>query len=278
MTTHPGTVLITGASAGIGKATAISHAKGGATVILLARGTEKSKSAQKEILEASKSGNVFFYPVDLSVFSEIKTASEAIRNRHDTIDILINNAGLFRRSFHANGDGIELMMAVNYLAPFLLTHELAPLLKRSRIAKIINVSSEMYTKGKGCFRNWGESERFNAIHAYADSKVLLNLFTEEISKRLSAQFTALAVHPGVIGTEVFRDYPKIVSTILNLFLPGPGDGAKTILNLTEKHIDPSLSGSYFYKTELRKTKPVETCGLSYDRIWDHSCELVGISG
>lgn len=171
-------VVITGCSSGIGKQVAIEMAKLGNTVLMLVRDSDKSRDAYNEIVEMSNSKNVKLLYVDFASLSSIRSVSNNIIKEYNQIDILINNAGVFKRKYTASVDGYEMTFAVNYLAPFLLTNLLLTLLKNATSSRIINLSSELYRKGKIDMENIPPKGKYNGNKAYADSKFLINIFTK----------------------------------------------------------------------------------------------------
>jgi len=153
--------VITGSSAGIGKETAIKMAELGYEVIMLARDCDKSRLALEEIKKRSASNDVRLYYVDLASQQSIRDVVKRIENDVDRIDVLVNNAGVFRRSLQMSPDGFEMTLAVNYLAPFLLTALLLPLLEVAPNSRVVNVTSELYKKGNANLETQTTPRRFN---------------------------------------------------------------------------------------------------------------------
>lgn len=201
--------VITGCNTGIGKITAIELAKQNFEIIMLVRDSQKSRDAFNEIKETAKSDKIKLYYVDLASLQSIKQVANDIKQKYSKVDVLINNAGVFKRKKEKSIDGFEMTLAVNYLAPFMLTNLLLPLLKESNQTRIVNVSSELYKRGNVNIENNFSDEKFNGDKAYANSKLLMLFFTKELAKRLiKNNITVNCVHPGVVGTDVFREYPK----------------------------------------------------------------------
>ena len=207
MTQEKRTCVITGASAGIGKATAIEMASLGCSVIMLVRDCEKSRAAAEEIKAASGSDDVRMICVDFASQASIRAAAGEMAEAGVRVDVLVNNAGVYKRSREISPDGIEMTLAVNFAAPFLLTELVVPLMEGSPDARIINLSSENYKNGRVVLDETGDS--FSGNKAYAESKLLVIAWTRELARRLESKgITANAVHPGVVGTDVFREYPR----------------------------------------------------------------------
>jgi NAD(P)-dependent dehydrogenase (short-subunit alcohol dehydrogenase family) len=270
------TCAITGASGGIGKATAIELAKQGYDVIMIVRNGDKSRKALEEIKTKSGSENISIFYADLASFNSIRDVASAIKKQYATIDILINNAGLFTKKHNTSADGFELTLAVNYLAPFLLTNLLLPNINKND-GRIINLSSEIYKRGTIDKNNLSGFEKYNAEKVYADSKMLINYFTQELARRLADENIVVnCVHPGVVGTDVFREYPKWFNTILNLFISKPEDGAKPVIQLATIPKTEKISGKYFKKMkETPMAEVMNDTDLS-NLIWKKSLQLTNL--
>jgi len=268
--------LITGCNSGIGKITAIELAKKGFEIIMLVRDSEKSRIAFEEIKSVS-GGKIILKYVDLASLDSIKKISEEIKSAYERIDVLINNAGLFKRKFEKSVDSFEMTLAVNYFATFALSILMTPLLKKSKQARIINLTSELYKRGMVNLNNNFAIEKFDGNKAYANSKLLVVYFTKELSKRLASEnITVNCVHPGVVGTEVFREYPKWFAKILNLMISKPTDGAKPSIYLASSEDLGSTTGKYFYKNKIKVTDTVANdSGLS-QKIWVKTEKLTRI--
>ncbi|MEY4135518.1 MAG: hypothetical protein RL386_1868, partial [Bacteroidota bacterium] len=179
------TVLITGGSSGIGLHTAIGLAGSGAAVILAVRDLEKGAAAAREIRQkAGDTARVEVLGLELSDLRSVQSAAREFNARWPQLDVLINNAGLFTTSYAATAQGFELQFGVNHLGHFLLTHLLAPALRKSAAPRVVNVSSLAYLQGQldtGRLREWPGS--YNGLSAYAQSKLCNVLFTLEWAKR-----------------------------------------------------------------------------------------------
>ncbi len=267
--------LITGCSGGIGKDTAKKLAQLDYHIIMLVRKGEKSLNAYQEVLSASTIQNVKMFYTDLSSQNSIKKVVEEIKKEYDHIDLLINNAGVIKRKLDYSEEGIEMTLAVNYFAPFLLANLLVPLLKSSSKARVINLSSELYKKGEPILETDYTAKKFDGNKAYANSKLLINLFTYELSKRLNEDgITVNCLHPGVIGTDAFREYPKIFSKMLNLFLSKPEEGANNVVYLSTSNEFDKITGKYFNKTTENLVKIIND-ELS-EKVWNETEEILKI--
>lgn len=267
--------VITGCNSGIGKFTAIELAKLGYEIFMLVRDSEKSRNAYREIKMESGSELVQLIYIDLASLDSIKNSADELSNKISKIDLLINNAGIFKRKEVKSPDGFELTIAVNYIGTFYLTKLLLPLVEKAENARIINLSSELYKNGKIYLNNRFSNTRFDGNKAYADSKLLVTYFTKSLAKRLSTtNVTVNALHPGVVGTDVFREYPTWFSKILNLFISTPEKGALPSEYLATSDEVEGLTGKYFYKTKRKETVSIVNDEQLADNIWKKTEELI----
>lgn len=267
--------VITGCNSGIGKYTAIELAKLEYEIIMLVRDSEKSRKAYEEIKTESGSELVQLIYIDLASLESIRKSADELKRKISKIDLLINNAGVFKRKEAKSPDGFELTIAVNYLAPFYLTKLLLPLAQKAESTRIINLSSELYKNGKVYLDNQFSDTKFDGNKAYSNSKLLVIYFTKSLAKRLSTtNVTVNALHPGVIGTDVFREYPKWFSKLLNLFISTPEKGSYPSVFLATSDEVEGLTGKYFYKTKAKKTDPVANDEELADKIWEKTEEIL----
>ncbi|MGH3146057.1 MAG: SDR family NAD(P)-dependent oxidoreductase, partial [Rubrobacter sp.] len=160
------TVLITGGTSGIGKATAVALARMGADVVVVGRDPERGERTVEEIRAESTGGSVELMLADLSVQAEVRRLAEEFRERHDRLDVLANNAGLVQSERTETPDGIETTLAVNHLAPFLLTNLLLDLLKKSAPSRIVTVSSEAQRWGNIDFDDLQSTSKYRGFPVY----------------------------------------------------------------------------------------------------------------
>ena len=268
--------VITGSSAGIGKATAIQMAELGYEVIMLVRDYDKSRRALAEVKKRSGSDNVSLYYVDLASQQSIRDVVERIKKDLDHIDVLVNNAGVFRRKAERSPDGFEMTLAVNYLAPFLLTTLLLPLLEATPNSRVVNVTSELYRKGVADLDTQADDGRFNGNRAYANSKLLLVMLTRGLAKRLEESGTTVnCVHPGVVATDVFREYPRWFNRLLNRFISNPEDAAAHVVRLASSSALDGVTGKYFSKSEEKPISPNAESQEDLRHVWRRSEVLTG---
>lgn len=274
------TVVVTGANQGIGKAAAVALAAKGARVILVARNREKGERARAEV-DAAGAGGAELVVADLSSQAEVRRAAAEIKAKHDRLDVLVNNAGVFVPERHTTADGLEETFALNHLGYFLLTRELLDLLKESGPSRIVNVSSEAH---RGARMHWDdlqfERTKYGGFKVYGQSKLANVLFTYELARRLEGtKVTANCLHPGVIGSGFGQTYGGAMSVLVKIarpFMLTPEEGARTTVHLASSPDVEGVSGKYF-----SKCKPVRSNPLSYDeqsqhKLWALSEELVKV--
>jgi retinol dehydrogenase 14 len=276
--------LVTGTSAGIGKATAIGLAKMDATVIAAMRDSDKSRKALDEIKSKSgKSDSVIFLPVDLSSQDSIKKTVEDFNSRFSKLDVLLNNAGVSQMKRSVTVDGIETTFAVNVLAPFMLTSLLVQKLISSAPSRIVNVSSAASDSARIDFDNLEGEQKFSMFGNYGQSKLALNLLTAEFSRRLAGtSVTANFLHPGVIRTDlgshdinpVFRALAKFIK----LFMGSPDRGARTSIYLATSPEVAGITGKYFgSNTKEEKANPISYDQSAATKLWKICEEKTGIT-
>jgi short-subunit dehydrogenase len=266
------TAVITGATSGIGLHTAKELANKGYEVIILARNSQKSQEAYAQIKAQSPQQSVKLYTVDLSSIKQIKEVLDLIKKDHYKIDLLINNAGLIKRSCELSSDGIEMTFAVNYIAPFVIINELIAHLHQSDAPRVINLSSELYKNGKAEFDNLKCQNKFKGTQLYANSKMLITILTHELARRYN-KVSFYALHPGVIATDVFREYPDYMNLMLGWFITKPEKGAQTLISLVTQKID-APNGSYFNKFTPKPTLKIAQDKQTAIALWTLTDELI----
>lgn len=271
------TCAITGASAGIGKATAIDMARRGCSIVMFVRDCGKSRRAAEEVKAASGSDDVRLFYVDLSSRESIASAVEEVKRAGLAIDILVNNAGVYKRRREVSADGIEMTLAVNFAAPFMLTNLIVPLMEGRPDARIVNLASEHFRSGRVSFSGYLGEGRFNGSKTYASSKLLVVLWTRELARRLKRSgITANCVHPGVVGTDVFRDYPRWFNALMTRFISKPEVGASPVVYLATSPQLAGVTGEYFCKKERRPLSgPAADDSLGH-RVWEYGTTLAAV--
>lgn len=246
------TVIVTGANAGIGFATAMELAARGARVILACRSPCRGQRAAEAIRELTGNKEVVCKTVDMGCMHSVKAFATEILSSEPRLDVLINNAAVTgpndRRLTEEN---LEVTFATNYIGPFLLTNLLSDLLQRSAPSRVVNVTSSMYTMGKITLDDLNSANGYpGAEAAYSKSKLALNLFTVELARRLKGSgVTCNALHPGVVATQFNRKEQDLRHFLWNVFLQAfgksPRDGARTSLQLATAAQLEDVTGKYF---------------------------------
>ncbi|MFC1500600.1 SDR family NAD(P)-dependent oxidoreductase [Candidatus Zixiibacteriota bacterium] len=277
MTDPTRTCAITGSSAGIGKAVAIEIAKMGWQVIMLVRESEKARMAFEEVRASSEDGEIQIFIVDLSSRDSIIHAVDQMKSDGIRIDVLVNNAGVVKRSYETSTDGHEMTLAVNHLGPFLLTNLLLPLMNDGPDSRIVNVTSEHYRKGR-IDHDRITREPFKGTRAYADSKLAMILFTRELSRRLHTRnITVNSMHPGIAGTDVFREYPQFIARMINLLVPGPASAARSVVHLVTSPELENVTGAYFTKSDRKQVISTAEDDELARIVWDLSEKMTGLT-
>lgn len=231
-------VLITGANTGIGFATAEQLVKQGQHVILACRNTEKAKAAQNRLLALGQ-GKVDTIQLDLNSLDATAQAADEIADRYGSLDVLINNAGLFAKTKQFTQDGFEQQFGVNYLGHFLLTHKLIPTLEQAPKARIVHLASIAHWAGSIKPNKFRAEGFYNPLFYYGQSKLANLLFSNALAERLAnSTITNNALHPGGVASDIYRELPKPVYEIMKLGLVPTSVPAKLI---TEMAIGDSWS-------------------------------------
>jgi NAD(P)-dependent dehydrogenase (short-subunit alcohol dehydrogenase family) len=255
------TVLITGATNGIGKAAALDIAKQGATVVIVGRDKTKTEAVANELRSNSGNKNVEFLLADLSSQASIHKLAEDFKVKHSRLEVLINNAGGFFDTRRTTVDGLEYTFAFNHLGYFLLTHLLLDVLKASTPARIINVSSSAQGLARLDLNDLQSEKSYGGLAAYNVSKLANVMFTYELAKRLQGTgVTVNALHPGVVKTAFANDSSGFMGFFFGLVkrFAGitPEQGADTIVYLTTSPEVKDVTGTYFHKRKAQKADPL----------------------
>ena len=276
------TCLITGATNGIGKETAIALAKMGASVVLVARDERKGRAAQSELKERSGADSELLL-ADLASLADVRRLAEEYRSRHDKLHVLINNAGAYNSKRELSKDGYEMTIAVNHLAHFLLTDLLLDVIKASAPARIINVSSGAHSGAKMDFDDLqAESGYGVGMRAYGQSKLANVLFTNELARRLEGANVAVnSLHPGVVRTGFGRNAKGVIGGIFAVFqfvgrpfLLSSAQGAETSIYLASSPDVETTTGEYFVKSKSVASNDESNDPEVARRLWDVSEELI----
>ena len=272
---HKPICLITGATEGVGKATASELISRGFTVVLAARNAAKADEVKAEI-KATTGGEVDIILADLTSLKTVHQLSETFKRRYPRLDVLINNAGIFVPTRKVTEDGFEASYQVNYLSHFLLTHLLIDELKKSEQGRIVNLSSSVYTVGKFDAQNLQSEKRFSVMGAYAASKLFMLLFSVDLAERLEeTPITVNAAHPGIARTQMMLRAPgmfKVVSYLALPFSVSPEKGAATSVYLASSPEIATVSGRYFTSCKPTAIKSKFNTETIRRHLWEKSAE------
>ncbi len=275
-----GTAIVTGATSGIGEVTARELARQGWSVGIVCRSRTRGESTQARIREATGC-EVALHLGDLAVQRDVRHVAAEILAAHPRIHLLVNNAGVVNLKRETTPDGIEAMLAVNHLAPFLLTRLLLERLRASAPARVVNVASEGHRMVRGMrWDDLGFERRFSWWRAYCQSKLANLLFTEELARKLEGSgVTANSLHPGAVATGLGANngwVSRLVVPLLRPFFRTPEQGAATSLHVATAPELDGVTGRYF--ADCREARPGRGAQdpAAARRLWEASEQLTGL--
>ncbi len=277
--------LITGASSGIGEASAIGLARKGASLVLLCRNRGRGEAAIARIRARTGAGDIELLIADLASQSQIRAAAAQFLDSGRKLHVLLNNAGLIIRQRTVTEDGIETTFAVNHLAYFLLTNRLLARLRESAPARIVSVSSSLHKRGYGdgriAFGDLAGETAYSGYKAYGQSKLANILFTRELARRLDGTgVTANALHPGVVATGFAGNNRsalwRIARATYRPFSLSPERGARTSVWLATDPALATVTGRYFHNCKQRQPAPQARNDEDAARLWRISEQMTGL--
>ena len=271
-------IMVTGATAGIGLATARGIAQQGATVILVGRSLERSRAAAEGIKEQTGNPRIDFLVADLSLQSDVRRLSEQVQERYARLHVLVNNAGGMFLNGQVSTEGIEMTLALNHLGYYLLTRSLYNLLQASTPARVVNVSSLAHLGARIDFPNL----QFSGWKGYKRSKLANILFTYELARRLEGTgVTVNALSPGLVASNFGmnnRGLFPLIKPVVDRFAVTNERGAETSIHLACSPDVEGVTGQYF-----TGCRPRRSSAASYDRtaaaqLWALSARMTGLAG
>jgi NAD(P)-dependent dehydrogenase (short-subunit alcohol dehydrogenase family) len=286
--------MVTGANGGLGEVVAMELAQRGASVVLVCRREPAGRALQQRIRAATGSTTIDLLVADLSDQSDIRRLADQFHLRHSSLHVLINNAGAQFPTRQLSVDGIELHLAVNFLAPFLLTNLLLDTLAMSAPARIVNVASEVMADARMIklggtadvpfdLEDLQNERRFTPMRAYGQAKLALVMSGYRLARQLEGSgVTVNALHPGVVATGIADALiPRPLRPMMRLALPflrlrTPEEGAQTIIYLATAPELASITGKYFIDSREHRSPAVSYDQLLQERLWQRSIELVGL--
>lgn len=274
------TVLITGASAGIGLHSAIGLAKLGAEVVMVGRDKERTAQAVEQVKLETGNQAVSYLLADLSSLKEVRKLAQEFKNKYKKLDVLLNNAGalfLFRK---VSVDGYEMSLALNHLNYFLLTDLLLDMLKAAPSGRIVNVASNAHYRGHVNFDDLQSLRGYNGMRVYSMSKLMNVLFTYELARRLQGtNVTVNCLHPGFVASNFAKNNGWFVRIAMP-FIAGQisvEEGAKCSIYLASSPEVEGVSGKYFnYDSQEKRSSKESYDEVEAKRLWDVSGKLVAI--
>jgi len=272
--------VLTGANRGIGWATAECLGRLGATLVLVCRRREDGDAVAAGIGKTGQCPVPEVVEADLSAQAAVRAAADAVRARYPAIHVLINNAGVVTRERQVTVDGHETQLAVNHLAPFLLTGLLLPSLRAGAPSRVITVSSTTHHGAVIDFDDLQSRRDYDSAEVYALTKLMNVLFTYELARRLQGTgVTANCMHPGAVATKLLADYmrvPLVGGALARTFGVSPEQGADTVVYLAAAPEVAVVTGKYFTNRRETRSSPASYHEATARRLWEESERLTGL--
>lgn len=275
------TCLVTGSTNGIGRVTTLELAHMGANVVIAGRDPARCALTASDIREETGNPDVDFLVADLSSQEDIRRLAKEFKERHQRLDVLVNNAGAIHMSRRKSVDGIEMTFALNHLSHFLLTNLLLDVLSASAPARVVNVASSVHEKAKIDFFDIQAPRRYSGFRAYSRSKLCNLLFTYELARRLEGTgVTANALHPGLVATNILTNN-GVLGRFINILLGVRGisveAGALTSVYAASSPDLEGVSGKYLDKKQIVRSSTRSFDEAQAADLWELSASLTGIT-
>src|SRR5215470_10972471 len=271
------TVLITGATSGIGFETSVRLAQLGASLVMVGRDRAKTAAKVEEVGKRSGAASVESLLCDFSSQDRIRGLANEFRDRHERLHILVNNAGGVFAKRKLTVDGIETTFAINHLGYFLLTSLLLDLLVKSAPARLINVASAAHYRGTMDFDDLGFERGYKIMRAYSRSKLANVLFTRELAARMDGMgVTFNSLHPGAVATNIWNGGPRWTRPILilaRLFMLTPAQGADAVVYLAVSPEVEGKTGLYFENNHPKTPSVLASDSSVAKQLWERSSKL-----
>ena len=271
--------IITGATDGIGKQTAIELAKLGYKLGLVGRNKEKGRSVTEEIEKITGNKSIKYFNADLSVISNLKNLADNIKHKFKSIDVLVNNAGAYFSDYKKTEEGLEKTFALNHLSYFALTHLLLDALEVKGSSRVINVASAAHFNAKLDMNDFQMEKKYKGWTAYCNSKLMNILFTYEADKRFNDKDISFnCLHPGFVNTSFGDDNTGFGKNILSigkkLIAINVKKGAKTNVYLASSGEVTNFSGKYFHKSKISRSSKNSNSDSNQKKLWRYSKEII----
>ena len=269
------TIVVTGATSGIGRATALGLAKLGSRLILVGRDAGRAEETRAEIQSVTGRNDVEVLRGDFARLAEVRRVADELLARTEAIHVLVNNAGVTMMKRTTTPDGFETTFAVNHLAYFLMTGLLLPRLRAAApAARIVNVASDAHRWGALDLDDLQNERQFKAMKVYGQSKTANLLFTRELARRLAGSgVTVNALHPGAVATRLGRGNGPVLDLVqraIGLFMNSPEQGAATSIHLASSAALEGVSGRYFADQKEKQPAAHATDDVTARRLWEIS--------
>lgn len=271
--------LVTGATNGIGKATALALAQMGATVVIVGRSPTKCATVVSEIRQISGNSRVEALVGDLSLMAEVRRVADQFKAKYHELHVLVNNAGASFPKRQLTSEALEKTFALNHLSPFLLTQLLLDTLKASAPARIVTVSSDAHKGAHLEFDNLQTETGNYGLTAYGRSKLANVVFSYELARRLAGTgVTANALHPGLVRTGFAGNMSPVAAAIINFIMRfvalSPEQGAQTSVYLASSPELEGVTGKFWEKSKATPSGPASYDEATWARLWDISDKMI----
>ena len=274
------TIVITGATSGIGEVAALQLAQQGARIVAIARDRGRGEETLRRLREAAPDRDHVVHYAPLSSLAEMRRVSSLIAEREQRIDVLINNAGALFTKRELTEDGLERTFATNHMAYFVVTNQLSHRLRATRDARVVCTASDAHKGAKLNFDDLQSERGFSGFSMYGRSKLMNILFTRELARRLAGTgVTANCLHPGFVATRFGDAGGGLMAQVIRVakkFALTPQEGAQTILYLASSPEVAGLTGQYFYKSKPAVPTTEAQNDADARRLWEVSANLSGV--
>lgn len=273
--------LVTGATRGIGRATAEALARLGATVLVHGRDSASVGAVCRAIVRSSRNPEIHGVVGDFASLAAVRRLAAEVAAEHPRLDVLVNNAGTSSLERRATKDGFEWLFGINHLAPFLLTNLLLPQLTAAGAARVVTVASMAYKRGALDLDdpNW-DKRKYDSLKAYGASKLANILFTRELARRLGrTKITANCLHPGVVATNIFAHLGplgRVFGIVARPLLLSADAGAKTSVYLASSPEVANVTGKYFNRCREAALEARAEDAAAARTLWELSERLAGV--
>lgn len=272
------TILITGATSGIGLETAVALSKQSTRLLLPCRNLVRGEEVRDRISKEAPNVDVSLYALDLASLDSVRAFANVINAEEGHLDTLINNAGTMPMRYQQTEDGFEMMFGVNYLAHFLLTLLLLEKIKAAPQGRIVHVSSTMHRSGRIDLSSIRKPRRYFWSKSYGQSKLANVLFSNELARRLSStSVTSNALHPGIVGTNIVRGLPKWMQKAMPYISLTPAQGAVASIDLASNPAYSQTTGAYSNKGHIGLSSARSRDPQLAKSLWDESMRLCDLA-